>query len=360
MLTQKKILAVVPARGGSKGIPLKNLRKIAGASLIEHTGQLIRKLNWVDRAVVSTDHEEIAQAAENAGLAAPFRRPVELSGDRIGDIPVLQHALLATEKIDGCEYDIIVMLQPTSPLRRPEHVTATVNKLIEKNLDAVWTVSPTDLKYHPLKQLVLDEQEKLSLWDSRGNQIIARQQLAPVYHRNGAAYALTRACLLEQSSLLGINSGAVIIDEPMLSIDTEADLALAESFLPADTKQSATSSAFPQEGGAESKYRTFVVDIDGVLATLVPDNDYSRCQPMSENICVINNLYAAGHRIILFTARGSATGIDWEDVTRSQMIEWGVRHHILQFGKPAADFYIDDRFITIKEALQHCQIHTGN
>lgn len=353
MYAHKKVLVVVPARGGSKGIPLKNLRKVAGISLIEHTGQLVHKLNWVDRAVVSTDHEDIAQAAESAGLAAPFRRPLELSGDRIGDIPVLQHALLAIEEIDNCQYDIIVMLQPTSPLRRVEHVTATVQKLVEENLDAVWTVSPTDLKYHPLKQLVLNEQGKLNLWDSRGSQIIARQQLTPIYHRNGAAYALTRTCLLEQSTLLGTNSGAVIIDEPMLSIDTEADLALAESLLFTSSKQNPISSTFPQEG-VENKYRTFVVDIDGVLATLVPDNDYSRCQPMTENIRIINNLYAAGHRIILFTARGSATGIDWEDVTRNQMNQWGVNHHILQFGKPAADFYIDDRFITIKEALQHC------
>lgn len=353
MYAQKTVLVVVPARGGSKGIPLKNLREIAGASLIKHTGQLVRTLEWVDRAVVSTDHEAIVQAAESAGLAAPFRRPAELSGDRIGDIPVLQHALHATEKADGCKYDIIVMLQPTSPLRRAEHVTATVRKLVEENFDAVWTVSPTDLKYHPLKQLVLNDQGKLDLWDQRGSKIIARQQLDAVYHRNGAAYALTRSCLLEQSALLGTNSGAVVIDEPMLSIDTEADLALAESLLRADAKKNATLALSPQEG-AENKYRTFVVDIDGVLATLVPDNDYSRCQPMSENINIINNLYAAGHRIILFTARGSATGIDWQATTRNQMIQWGVHHHILQFGKPAADFYIDDRFITIEEALQHC------
>lgn len=352
MYAQKKVLVVVPARGGSKGIPLKNLREIAGTSLIKHVGQLVRELSWIDRAVVSTDHENIARAAENAGLAAPFQRPDELSGDRIGDIPVLQHALCATEKIDGCKYDVIVMLQPTSPLRRAEHVVATVKKLVAENFDAVWTVSPTDLKYHPLKQLVLNDQGELGLWDPRGNDIVARQQLGAVYHRNGAAYALTRSCLLEQSSLLGARSSAVVIDEPMLSIDTESDLALAESLLLAKTRQNSTHPVSSQEGSRD-KLRTFVVDIDGVLATLVSDNDYSRCQPMLENISIINNLHAAGHKIILFTARGSATGIDWQDITRDQMRKWGVQHHILQFGKPAADFYIDDRFITLEEALRH-------
>lgn len=354
MYAHKKILAVVPARGGSKGIPLKNLRKIAGRSLIEHTSQLIHELAWVDRAVVSTDHETIAQTATNAGLAAPFRRPAELSGDRIGDIPVLQHALQATEAIDNCQYDVIVMLQPTSPLRRAEHVTATIKKLVEEDFDAVWTVSPIDLTYHPLKQLILTPQGELNLWDQRGHAIIARQQLHTTYYRNGVAYALTRNCLLEQATLLGARSGAVVIDEPMISIDTEADLAQAAALLQASTQTvpSSMASPTPQEG-AEHKHRIFVVDIDGVLATLVPDNDYSHCQPMLENIRIINNLYAAGHKIILFTARGSATGIDWQEITREQMVKWGVQHHALQFGKPAADFYIDDRFITLEVASQY-------
>lgn len=350
MYAKKKVLVVVPARGGSKGIPLKNLREVAGISLIAHVGCLVRELDWVDRAVVSTDHPEIAKSATDAGLAIPFWRPPALAGDHIGDIAVLQHALQATEAIDGCIYDIVVMLQPTSPLRKAEHVTATVDRLVEDNLDAVWTVSQTDLKYHPLKQLVFDEQGLLSLWDSRGTEIVARQQLKPVYHRNGAAYALTRDCLLNQSVLLGARSSAVIIEDPMLSIDTEEDLARAEALLMARCNRTNQSA---QQEGSRSSSKVFVVDIDGVLATLVPANDYALCQPIVKNIQIVNTLFNAGHRIILFTARGSATGIDWSEITQQQLAEWGVQYHELQFGKPAADFYIDDRLIPLSEAMRH-------
>jgi CMP-N,N'-diacetyllegionaminic acid synthase len=228
MIEQQRVLVVVPARGGSKGVPLKNLRTVAGRSLVKITGDLIAQLPWVDRAVVSTDHDRIAAEAEASGVAAPFRRPESLSGDRIGDREVLAQALEAMEHLDGQRYDVVVMLQPTCPLRRPEHVTATVEKLVREGFDAVWTVTSTDLKMHPLKQLTVSGDGQLQYYDPAGARIIARQQLQPIYHRNGAAYALTRACLLDQQLLLGARSGAVIIDEEMISIDTLEDFAAAE------------------------------------------------------------------------------------------------------------------------------------
>ena len=114
---------IVPARGGSKGIPLKNLKPFCGIPLVSRVGGIITNLLEVDRAVVSTDHDGIAETAMAAGLAAPFRRPESLAGDRIGDLEVLTHALQATEKLDGRKYDIVVMLQPTSPFRKPEQVS---------------------------------------------------------------------------------------------------------------------------------------------------------------------------------------------------------------------------------------------
>jgi CMP-N-acetylneuraminic acid synthetase len=228
MIDQRRVLVVVPARGGSKGVPLKNLRIVAGRSLVAITSDLITRLPWVDRAVVSTDHEQIAAEAEASGLAAPFRRPEALSGDRIGDREVLVQALEEMERIDARRYDVIVMLQPTCPLRRPAHVNATVEKLVREGFDAVWTVTATDLKYHPLKQLTVGADGRLNFYDPAGARIIARQQLQPVFHRNGAAYALTRECLVDQQMLLGARSGAVIIEEEMISIDTLADFAAAE------------------------------------------------------------------------------------------------------------------------------------
>ena len=226
----RRILVVVPARGGSKGVPRKNLRPVLGVPLVARVGRLVAELDFVDRAVVSTDDEEIAAVAEASGLGAPFRRPAALSGDRIGDLEVLTHALLETGRLDGVDYDVVVMLQPTSPLRRPEHVRAVVDKLVAGGFDAVWTVGRTDLKYHPRKQLVL-EGERLEFYDPRGGEVVARQQLGPVYHRNGAAYAITRECLISQQSILGKNASAVVVDEPMISIDTLEDFEAAERAL---------------------------------------------------------------------------------------------------------------------------------
>jgi CMP-N-acetylneuraminic acid synthetase len=231
MLKDKRILVVVPARGGSKGIPKKNLYPVFGKPLIAYTGELAGGLPCVDRAVVSTDSPEIARAAEACGLAAPFMRSPELSGDTIGDIDVLREALVETERADSVQYDVVAMLQPTSPLRRPAHVTAVLAKLISEAWDAVWTVSRTDLKYHPLKQLAVDGNGRMSYFDPRGSAITARQQLGPVYYRNGAAYALTRACILEQGTMMGARSAAVVVEEPLISIDTVEDVRAVEELL---------------------------------------------------------------------------------------------------------------------------------
>lgn len=222
---------MVPARGGSKGVRLKNIHPLAGIPLIAHVGRVLSAVPVVDRAVVSTDNDAIAAEAEAAGIAAPFRRPEGLSGDLISDQQVLQHALTTVERLEGSTYDIVLMLQPTSPLRRPEHIMAVLEKLVLENWDAVWTVSPTELKHHPLKQLTVGEDGAMEYFDERGSSIIARQQLAPVYHRNGAAYALTRDCLLRRETLKGPRTAAVILSEPMVSIDTLDDFALVERHL---------------------------------------------------------------------------------------------------------------------------------
>ncbi|MGY6629822.1 MAG: acylneuraminate cytidylyltransferase family protein [Wenzhouxiangella sp.] len=348
MIGAKRILVVVPARGGSKGIPLKNLLPVAGKPLLVHTAELIGQLNWVDRAVVSTDHLVIRDTALDHGLDVPFMRPTELSGDRIGDVDVLVHALKAAEKDDGQHYDVVVMLQPTSPLRRAEQVEATVRKLLDEQLDAVWTVSPTDLKAHPLKQLSVDDNGQMRYYDPAGATIIARQQLKPLYHRNGVAYALRRETLLETGALMGQRNGAVIIDDPQISIDTLEDVKRVEHFLAVQAMDAPAAPSVPP------RPKTLVVDIDGVLAEPVPALDYAQAGPLTGNIARVNALYELGCHITLFTARGSGTGKDWSDVTREQMQRWGVRYHELRFGKPPADYYVDDRLVTLAQAVALC------
>lgn len=234
MICDKRILAVVPARGGSKGVPRKNLRQVQGVPIVARVGMVLAQLPQVDRMVVSTDDEEIAAVSESSGLSALWRRPPELSGDRISDLEVLTHALLATEEIDGLRYDWVLMLQPTSPMRRAEHVKKLLDEMSTGDWDAVWTVSETDSKAHPLKQLCVAPDGQLRYYDERGRDVIARQQLEPVYHRNGVAYCFTRDCLLEQRTILGSRTGAVVLDEPMVSIDNEFDLAFTEYLMSLD------------------------------------------------------------------------------------------------------------------------------
>ena len=228
MVNSKRVLAVVPARGGSKGVPLKNLRKINGVPITVIAGKLAQEIQEINRVVISTDHSGIAEVCGEHGLDVPFYRPKEISGDRIGDLEVLRHALLETEMLERDKYDAVVMLQPTSPLRKKEHVLGAINLFLSSDYDSVWTVSPTDLKYHPLKTLSVDERGTLSFYDDKGAEIIARQQLVPTYHRNGAAYVISRDCILNQNSIMGKSSAAYIINEPMISIDTEEDIKLVE------------------------------------------------------------------------------------------------------------------------------------
>ena len=228
----KRILAVVPARGGSKGLPGKNLKPLKGRPLVALAGDVAAEVSTIDRAVVSTDDDAIAAAAEEAGLGAFFQRPPELSGDRVADLPVLLHALEACEAEDGVTYDVVVMLQPTSPLRRAEEVEACIAKLVDEGWDAVWTVSETDSKAHPLKQLTLGEADgALGYYDPAGGRIVARQQLTPLYHRNGVAYAITRQCLTEQQTIFGARSAGLLLEGHHVSIDTEWDLKLVEFIL---------------------------------------------------------------------------------------------------------------------------------
>lgn len=230
MIDNKKILAVVPARGGSKGIPNKNIRCIQGVPLVTIVANLISKIPLIDRAIVSTDSTKIAKVSKDAGLAVPFLRPKNLSGDFVGDYEVLLHALQTMEEMDKTRYDYIVMLQPTSPLRKVKDVTDSIIKMYKNNYDALWTISETDSKNHPLKQLVTHD-DLMSYYDETGKEIIARQQLDTLYHRNGVAYVISRHCLVEQCNIKGDKTGFLIIDDMNISIDTEWDLELVEYIL---------------------------------------------------------------------------------------------------------------------------------
>ncbi len=225
----KNILAVVPARGGSKGIKLKNLIKIKGKTLIEYVAKVILECKCFTNSVVSTDHYLVAEEAKRVGLSVPFKRPLSLSADFIGDKEVLKHALKESEKFYKIQYDIVVMLQPTSPLRNKSEVKIVIDTLIDYNWDAVWTLSKTDLKYHPYKAITKEANGRIQLFSKKGKSITARQQLSDIYHRNGVAYAIKRDLLIFGKDLMGENAGGVILDRHHVSIDTMEDVSKVES-----------------------------------------------------------------------------------------------------------------------------------
>ena len=231
-MAKNGVLAVIPARGGSKGIPLKNLRTVAGKTLLARTIEVAQAIPEISDVCVSTDHADIKAAAEAYDHVLIVDRPDELSGDRVPDSPVLQHATLEAETSNNTTYDIVVMLQVTSPLRTVDDVRLSIERLIDTGCDAVWTVSPTELHYHPLKQLIVDEDSSMRLFDDAGLQIVARQQLTPVYHRNGCSYAMKRDFLMRSDGLYSPGSSQAIISEgERVNIDTEEDLERAHELL---------------------------------------------------------------------------------------------------------------------------------
>jgi len=223
-----RILAVIPARGGSKGIRLKNLQKINKKSLLQHVKICIDKLGkLIDHSVVSTDNEMIIKHAKKIGLDAPFLREKRLSGDFIDGNLVTLDALNKTEKIYNLKFDIILTLEPTCPLRDFKNITKIIKKLVNSNFHSVWTVSKLDTKYHPLKQLAV-KKNKIDFFSKKGRKIIARQQLKETYIRNGEGYAVKRKYFVKNKNVFTKNNGFVISKNFSWSIDSLFDLKYCE------------------------------------------------------------------------------------------------------------------------------------
>jgi CMP-N,N'-diacetyllegionaminic acid synthase len=221
------ILAVVPARGGSKGIPRKNLQLVGGLSLVARAAGVARSLDWLDAAVISTDDPEMAEEGRRYGLDVPFMRPAELAGDKSLGIDVWRHAWLASEEHYGKRFDISVKLEPTSPLRRPEDVERTVRKLIDGGHPAAATVSPTPAHYSPHKTLTVSDDGIIGFYLADGAAFSLRQGIPQYYHRNGICYAAVRAHVVDRRMIIDQDAAAVIIERPVVNIDEALELELA-------------------------------------------------------------------------------------------------------------------------------------
>jgi CMP-N-acetylneuraminic acid synthetase len=229
----RDVLAIIPARGGSKGIPRKNIRLLNGRPLIEFTCFAALQSKCITHAIVSTDCDEIATAARAAGVDVPFKRPIALAEDHSPTMGVIQHAVRWLENHGGQRFDIIVLLQPTAPLRTATHVDEAVSKLIDGDGDSVVSVTRVPAHFHPDWQFRIDG-ARLRPWSGGAFADIPtrRQALTPSYTRNGAIYAFRRATLETSGSIYGERCTPYVMpNDVSVNIDTEDDWRMAEVYL---------------------------------------------------------------------------------------------------------------------------------
>jgi CMP-N,N'-diacetyllegionaminic acid synthase len=225
------VLGIIPARSGSKSIPRKNIVMVAGKPLIAYTIQAALDAKLIDRVVVSTDSQEIAEVARSFGAEVPFLRPPELAQDDTPDLPVFQHALSWLARQEGYGPDIVVWLRPTAPLRSGQDVDAAIELLIETGADCVRSVCLAE--HHPywMKRLNGNRLEPF-VEGVDHSKYYRRQLLPPVYRLNGAVDVTWCRTVIEGSQLYdGDIRGYVMPSERSIDVDTELDLALTTLLL---------------------------------------------------------------------------------------------------------------------------------
>ena len=230
MYKQKKILAVILARSGSKGIRNKNIIKIKKKPLLHYTTNLVKKIKIIDKTIISTDSKKFQKIAKKDSIESPFLRSKKLSGSNVPDDNCLLDALLKCEIIYKEKFDYVVSLPPTSPLRKKEDVIKSIKRCIEKKLDSVWTISKVDSKYHPLKIMKL-ENNRLSHFLKSGKKIFRRQQLSDIFIRNGNAYVIKTSKIKKTKKIISKNTEGFLVTGNQISIDTIDDIKFAKNFL---------------------------------------------------------------------------------------------------------------------------------
>jgi len=226
-----RVLGLVPARGGSKGIPRKNAKPLAGKPLLAYTAECARAARSLTRTILSTEDAEIAQIGRDCGLDVPFMRPAELARDDTPTLPVVAHALETLAEA-GERYDAVCLLQPTNPLRRPEDVDACVALLARRGLDAVFSMRAVPHEHNPHWVFFEDADGLLRLSTGGTEPIPRRQALPPAYCRDGSVYVTRSAVILERRSLYGDRVGGWLVDQDAhVNLDTPADWAAAERLL---------------------------------------------------------------------------------------------------------------------------------
>ncbi len=228
----KEILGIIPARGGSKSIPRKNIKLFAGKPLIAWAIETLKKSGVVGRVIVSTDDEEIAQVAKEWGAEVPFMRPAELAQDTTPTLPVLQHAIQWLKDKERYWPDYVVLLEPTSPSKRSFHVREVVEMLLKTGADSTISVSEVPGVLNPHWQLKLGEEGRVELFTGGSMKKIVRrrQDLPKTYYRNSSIYAFKPELLFtDDPSFYGEDVRAYVTDSRYaFDIDTPEDWEFAE------------------------------------------------------------------------------------------------------------------------------------
>lgn len=225
------VLGLIPARGGSKGVPHKNIRLLDGRPLLQYTAEAALSSNRLSRVILSTDDEEIAEVGRRCGLDIPFMRPSDLARDDTPMLPVVQHAIRTLES-EGSLFDAVCLLQPSSPFREPNTIDSCVEILQQQACDSVVTVLPVPDKYNPHWVYFRDEEGLLHLSTGEDDPIPRRQALPPAFHREGSVYVTRKDVIIEENSLYGKKIVGYPVDiSQSVNIDRLEDWMRAERLL---------------------------------------------------------------------------------------------------------------------------------
>ncbi len=222
-----RVLAIIPARGGSKRVPGKNKRLFAGKPLVSWVVEAALKARRLDRIVVSSDDDDILEIADKYPTILSIQRPTEISGDESLAIEYVRHALTSLKTYDGSVYDTVAILQPSSPLTRPIDIDSTIELLEESKADSSVSVMQLDHAIHPAKLKVL-QKDRLYPYLEDENGRMAAHELPTIYVRNCAVY-VTRKHVLDQGEIIGQDCRAYIMPrEFSVDINDEYDFQFAE------------------------------------------------------------------------------------------------------------------------------------
>ena len=223
-----KILAIIPARGGSKGIRRKNLQKLSGKPLIAHTIIAAKKTKSINKIIVSTDDKEIGKISKNNGAEVPFLRPKQISKDTSSTIEVIKHALKFLQENQSYVPDIIILLQPTSPLRTSQLITKPINTLKKSKATSVITVSK--ITKHPYAAYWL-KNDFLKPFEKNFTKYSRRQEFPDLFFPTGAVYTFWYDTLKKFNSLHGPKIKPIVVHDEDIDIDNLRDLFFAEMML---------------------------------------------------------------------------------------------------------------------------------